>query len=255
MRGIAFALAAAAFVATTPHPVAAQCYGPECDRQRSGPPPQFNERPSFNERPNFHPNPGNNGQPYRSAPHVQGQPHQGQPYQGPPPYQGQPYQGQPYQGQPHQGQPYQGQPPGPRSQPPYQRPAYQGQPRPPGYADMPPGAQPRGPGYRGPRPDERSAGRTHVVPTHVTKLPKTKRSAVRHHQPGPTGRTVVRNAPPAAGAGQITISVAEYRDLQNQARELQRLMSSRGGAPTRARAPNGPSPFPDVGPQGMPPRQ
>ena len=254
MRGIAFALVAAAFVATTPHPVAAQCYGPECDRQRSGPPPQFNERPSFNERPNFQPNPANNGQPFRSAPYVQGQPYQGQPSQGHPyqgqPYQGQPYQGQPYQGQPYQGQPgqpyqgqpYQGRPPGPQGQPPYQRPAYQGQPRPPGYADMPPGVPPRGPGYRSPPPDDRSAGRTRVVRTHITKLPKGKRSAIRQHPPGPNGPAVGRNAPPTAGAGQVTISVAEYRDLQNQARELQRMRSARPGGPNRG------SPFPNVRP-------
>ena len=62
MRGIAFAFVAITFVATTPHPVAAQCYGPECDRHRSGPPP------SYDERSNFHSKPANNGQLYRSVP-------------------------------------------------------------------------------------------------------------------------------------------------------------------------------------------
>lgn len=247
MRGVAFAFVAIAFVAA-PHPVAAQCYGPECDRQRSGPPPQFNERPSFNERPNFNSNPANSGQLYRQAPFVQGQQFQGQPYQGQQD-QGQQHQGQPYQGQPYQGQPY---PQAPQSQPPYQRPAYQGQPRPPaGYADMPPGVAPRGRDYRPGPPGYQTNVRTQVVRTQVTKTPKATKSAVRRHQPGPTGRTVVTNAPPSAAAGQVTISVAEYRDLQNQARELQRLMSTKSGGANRA------TPFLDVRPPGPgnPPRQ
>ena len=51
MRGIAFAFVAITFVATTPHPVAAQCYGPECDRQRSSPPAYYNERQNFHSNP------------------------------------------------------------------------------------------------------------------------------------------------------------------------------------------------------------
>ena len=59
MRGIAFALVALTFAATTPLPVAAQCYGPECDRQRQpGPPPYYNERQNFPSHPA-------QGQPYR----------------------------------------------------------------------------------------------------------------------------------------------------------------------------------------------
>jgi hypothetical protein len=55
-------------------------------------------------------------------------------------------------------------------------------------------------------------------------------------------RTVARCASPETGAGQVTISVAEYRDLQNQARELQRMRSGRIGVPNRG------TPFPDVRP-------
>jgi hypothetical protein len=229
MRGIAFAFVAITFVATTPLPVAAQCYGPECDRHRSGPPP------SYDERSNFHSNPANNGPLYRSVPYDQGQRHQGRPYQA------HPYQGQQYQGQPNQGQPYH---PAPHCQPAYQRPGYQAQPRPPmGYSNVPlgmapgtpPGAAPHG--YHPARPD----GRTEVR-TQVTKIPKAKRSAVRQHQSAPNNRTVTRHASPTAGAGQVTISVAEYRDLQNQARELQRLRGARSGPP------NWGAPFPDVPP-------
>ena len=57
MRGIAFAFVAITFVATTPYPVAAQCYGPECDRHRSSPPAYHDERP------NFHSNSANTGSP------------------------------------------------------------------------------------------------------------------------------------------------------------------------------------------------
>ncbi len=257
MRGIAFALVALTVAATTSDPVAAQCYGPECERQRSGPPAYQDVRP------NFHPNSVNNGQFNRSAPYDQRHMHQGQPYQGQP-YQGQPYrpapyeqaqpnrqaphQGRPYQGQPYQGQPYhQGQP--------YQQPAYQAQPRPPaGYSNVPPGmgpgVAPRGPDYRHARPDGRIELRTRV-----TKIPKATKYAARQHHPVLNGRTVARSASPTAGAGQVTISVAEYRDLQNQARELQRMRGARAGGPNRpSGAPNGPSPFPEVRPSGMPPR-
>jgi hypothetical protein len=204
MRGIAFAFVA--FAATIPHPVAAQCYGPECDRHRSGPPAYYDQRP------NFHSNPANNGQPYSAN---SGQPHRSAPYD---------------QGHPHH--------PMPHAQPNHQRPAYQAQPRPPmGYSDMPPGIAPRGGDYRTARPD----GRTELR-TQVTKTPTVTRYAVRQHQPALNGRKAARNAPATAGAGQVTISVAEYRDLQNQARELQRLMSVRAGAP-----PRGPA-FPDVRP-------
>jgi hypothetical protein len=231
MRGIAFALVALTFVATMPQPVAAQCYGPECDRRRPGPPAHYDERP------NFHSNPVNNGQPNRSAPYDQRQSHQGQPYQGQP-YQGQPYQGQPYQEQPYQRQPYQGHQyrSVPNAPPAYQRPAYQGQPRPPdGYADIPPGVAPRGREYRPAPPDVRIEPRIRV-----TKISRPTGNAVRQPQPAPKSRKVTRNASAPAGAGQVTISVAEYRDLQNQARELQRLLSERNGAP------NGGSAFPDV---------
>jgi hypothetical protein len=73
------------------------------------------------------------------------------------------------------------------------------------------------------------------------------RHAVRRHQPAPNGRQqaghqTARGASTPGGAGQVTISVAEYRHLQNQARELQRLLSGRPGAPGRTAV------FPDVPP-------
>ena len=270
MRGIAFALVALSFAATTPDPVAAQCFGPECDRQRSGP-------QAYPVRPNFHSNPANNGHLYRSVPYDQGRPYQGQqyqvqPFQGQQQYQGQPYQGQPHQGQPYQGPPYQqgqqyqGQPyqqgqqhqrqpyqPAPHPQSAYQQPAYQGQLRPPvRYSNVPPGMAPGvAPGGRGYQPSGPD-GRTEVR-TRVTKISKPAKSGVRQQQPAPNSRTVVRHASPPADAGQVTISVAEYRDLQNQARELQRMRGARGGAsrgmPPGAPA-NGASPFPDVPPPG-----
>ena len=284
MRGIAFALAALSFAATTPDPAAAQCYGPECDfRQSNGP---------GYERPNSQSYPGNGqryrsvpyeqGQPYRSAPYEQGQsyrqapnqgpsyrsspyeqaqPHQpsqyqGQPYQ--PSYQGQSnqpsqYQGQPYQSAPHQqGQPYQQTPPSRHS---YQRPAYQTQPRPPvGYSNVPPGMGPgaaqRGPEYHRAYPNGRMD-----VQTRVTRISKP---TIVRQQHASINRTVVKSAPRTAGSGQITISVTEYRDLQKQARELQRLRSARSDAPgpgfgagpgaVNGAPPNGPSPFPLVPP-------
>lgn len=280
MRGIAFPLVALAFIATTPDPVAAQCYGPECGyRQSNGP-------ATYNERPNFHSYPSN-GQQYRSVPYEQAQPYRQAPYQGQqyrpapheqaqpyrqPPYQGQPYQSAPYeQAQPyrqapyqmqpqhsapyHQGQPYQ---PMPQSQPAYQRPAYQTQPRPPmGYSNVPPGmapgmaprmapgASPRGPNYHPAYSDGRMETRTRV-----TKISKPARPAIRQQQPALDNRTVVRSASRPAGAGQVTISVAEYRDLQNQARELQRLRGAGAGVPLGAKpsVPNEPSPFPQVPP-------
>lgn len=327
MRGIAFALVAVTFAATTPGPAAAQCFGPECDRQRPNAPGNFNERPDFRSAP------PEQGQPYRGAPYQQGQPfQQGQqyrpaPYEQPQSYRQAPYeQAQPYrpgpqeQGQPYrpgpneQVQTYRGAPPpqgrrarpipneqvqqyrpeqypqqGQRSRPApyeqaqpyqqapqyqqvpqyqqtYQQPAYQGQRPPSGYPEVPPGVAPRVQDYRSAGPD----GGVHVRTT-VTRITKGKgtKSAARKPQPAPGARPVVRSAAPAAaGPGQVTISVAEYRELQNQARELQRMLGTRGGAP-RGMAPsaprgmppgappNGASPFPDVPPPGAgkPPAQ
>lgn len=280
MRGIAFALAALAFAATTADPAAAQCYGPECDPRQSNAPSYYNERPNFHSQ-------QSNGQPYRSAPYEQNQPYRQAPYQGQPyrsapyqqaqpyqpsPHQGPPHQsvpyhrGQPYQSAPyHQGQPYQQMPP---SQQTYQRPVYQTQPRPPaGYSNIPPGmgpgAAPRGPGYH----PAYSNGRMDVQ-TRVTKISRPANRAVRQQQRASNNRAVVRGAPRTAGNGQITISVAEYRDLQNQARELQRLRSSRpaapspgpgapNGLPLTGPSTNGASPFPQVPPPaaGVAPQQ
>ncbi len=258
MRGIAFALSALAFAATSPDPAAAQCYGPDCDFRQSNAPAYTNERPNFNSYQgngqSYRSVPYEQGQPYRQAPY-QGQqyrsapyeqaqpyqqsPYQGQPYQSAPSHQGQPYQSAPYQGQPHQGHPYQQMPP---SQQTYQRPAYQAQPRPPaGYSNMPPemgrSAAPRGPGYHPAYPNGRMD-----VQTRVIKISRPTKLAVRQQPNASNNRTAVRSGPHATGNGQITISVAEYRELQNQARELKRLRSSSTGAP------NGPSPFPLVPP-------
>ena len=205
MRGVVYAFVALTAAAAMPHPVAAQCYGPECDRHRSGPPAYYNERPTF------HSNPANNGQPYRSAPYDQGRPYHPMPYSQP------------------------------NHQPNHQRPDYQdhqAQPRSPnGYADRPAGMAPPGRDHRQARPDGGVEFRTQV-----TRIPRAARHAVRRHQPALNGRQVARDAPNAAGAGQVTISVAEYRDLQSQARELQRLLSRRAGAPDRRTV------FPDVRP-------
>ena len=46
----------------------------------------------------------------------------------------------------------------------------------------------------------------------------------------------------AAGPGQVVISVEEYRALQSQARELQRLLGERNGGGTRVSRP-GPGPY------------
>ena len=66
MRGVVYASVTLALAATMPHPVAAQCYGPECGRYRSGPPASFNQPPTQYQNPAYQ-NPGN-GQPYQSAP-------------------------------------------------------------------------------------------------------------------------------------------------------------------------------------------
>ena len=267
MRGIAIALVAFACVSTTTDPAAAQCYGPECDLRQSNGPSYHNERPDFRSyqgngqfyrsspyeqgRPYRQaPNQGQQyqGQPYRSMPYEQAQPYQQSPYQGQQyqsaPYrQGQPYQGQQYQGQPYQGQPYQQMPP----QQAYRGPGYQSQPRPPaGYSNVPPGMSPNmspgmGPGgaphgyYQQAYPNGRMD-----VQTRVVRITRPTKLAARQQQPASSNRTVVKSGSNTTGSGQVTISTAEYRELQNQARELQRLRSSGAGAP--------PSPFPQVPP-------
>lgn len=244
MRGIAFAFAALTLVAATPLPASAQCYGPECDRQRSAPPARYDERT------NFHTNPAGGGQ-YRQAPFGQQQQYQQVPYSQPtyqqPSYQQPPYQQSPYQQPGFQQPAYQ--------QPGYQQPGYQ--PRPPaGYANVPPGMSPHmsprmapGPGPQG--HNYRPAPPGGRIATPPVTLPKAARHAAYPHTPAPSGRKAVRQAAPTAGAGQITISVAEYRDLQNQARELQRLMTTRSGAPNPgAGFPDAPFPPPPGQPAG-----
>ena len=251
MRGTALALVALTFAATPPHPAAAQCYGPECDRRQFGPPQDFNDHPNFPSSPP-------QAQPYRSRPFEQAPPYgpapyeQRQPYQpGPqsqPNYRQPPYQQPTYQ-QPNYHQPPYQQPPDQQpayQQRTYQRPAYQAQPQPPmPYSNVPPGVAPRVHDYRPARPNSRIE-----VRTQAPKISKPKKFVVRQHQPAPTSRVIARTAPPGPGSGQVTISVAEYRDLQRQARELQRLRSTRSVAPHRV------SPFPDVRPPaaGIPPR-
>lgn len=215
MRGVVYAFVALAFAAMMPHPVAAQCYGPECDRNRSGPPAYYDERPTYHSN---SPNNGqpNNGQPYRSAPYDQGRRDQGRPYP-PTPY-----------SQPNY------------SQPNYQQPDYQGQPRSPThYSDFPPGVAPPARDYRRTRPDGRIEHRTQTT-TQVTRTPKAARHPVRQRQPALDRRQAARGASATADGGQVTISMAEYRELQSQARELQRLLSVRGGVPDRRTR------FPDV---------
>ena len=261
MRGVAYAFVALTFAATMPHPVAAQCYGPECDRHRSSPPAYYDERPAR------HSNSGNNGQPYRSAPYDQGRPNPPTPYAQPNFQHSQPNFQQPQpnfqhpqpnfqhaqpnfqQPQPNFQQPQPSlQHPQPNFQharpnfqqprPNFQRPGYQAQPRPPiDYADRPAGIAPPARDFRQARPEDRIEHRTQV-----TKIPKAARHAVRRRQPALNSRQVARDASTPAGAGQVTISMAEYRDLQSQARELQRRLSVRAGAPNRR------SVFPDVHP-------
>ena len=264
MRGIAFALAAVTFAATGSHPVAAQCYGPECDRQRADAPVYYDERSNVRSyRSNGQPPrsaPYEQVQPYRSAPHQQPQAYRSAPYEQTQPYRpaprerAQPYRPEPYeQAQPYRsapydrGRPYQSTSP---SQPIYREPAYQAPPRPPaGYSNVPPNTPPgvalRGGEYRTVYPDGRVEVRTlstNKVTSKVTKISKPAKSAARQHQPATNTLAVIRSAPRTAGADQITISIAEYRELQDQARELQRLLTTSGGAP------NGFSPFPDVPP-------
>jgi hypothetical protein len=270
MRGVTCAFVVLTFAAAMPQPVAAQCFGPDCGRDRSGPPAYYDERPAH------HPNPATHGRTFRSAPYDQGRPSQPVPYSQPNFQHSQPnhQHAQPnfQHPQPNFRQPQpnfqHAQPNYPHAQPNYRhaqpnyrhsqphfhqpqpndrRPGYQAQPRPPmDYAGRPAGAAPPPRHFRQPRPDGRIEHRTQV-----TKVPKAARHAVRRHQPALDGRQVThpaaRGAPAPAGAGQITISVAEYRDLQNQARELQRLLSERAGAPhRRAGAPDRRSVFPDV---------
>jgi hypothetical protein len=262
MLRAAYAFVALTFAATMPQPVAGQCYGPECNRYRSGPPANFDERPAqhpnwTNHRQSFHPAPHDRGRPYPPTPYAQPNIQQPPPeFQPPPNWQrAQPNFRQPQpnfqQSQPNfqRAQPnFQHAPPNfqqpPQSfrqaRPNFQPPGHQAQPRPPiGYAGRPAGVAPPQ-HYRQSHPDGRIEHRVHV-----TKKPTVTRHAVRRHQPAPNGRQPIgrqaaRDASAPAGAGQVTISVAEYRHLQNQARELQRLMSGRPGAPGRTAV------FPDV---------
>jgi hypothetical protein len=246
MRGIAFALVALTFAATTPDPVAAQCYGPECDRRQPGPQPYYGERPNFPSSPHQMPP---QAQPYRSTPYDQTPPYGPAPYEQPQSYQQQMPQSQQ--------QPTYQQPAYP--QPNYQRPAYQTQPtyqqRPayqtqPAYQQRP--AYQTQPAYQQ-QPYQVQPQHYQVQPQHPTRYSHvppgyrpTKTSAVRHYQPAP-GSRVMTTTSPQPGSGQITISVAEYRALQNQARQLQRMRSARPAGPHRS------SPFPPA--PGTPPKQ
>jgi len=207
MRVVAYGFVALALGTIAPGPAAAQCYGPECDNGRRGAaPPYFTDRP--------------------------------------PQYQSQ--------------QPPQWDEPGrPRSRdtgPNVDRPAYRSVPdnretqfgRP---GDSPPrwpaesdrGDRPPDPSSRraGPPPpsesDRRMWDERNGPPARSTVMPPpAPRDAA-----GPQPRRPVAPDDPrsAAGSGKVTISIAEYRALQDQARELQRLLARRGEFQERGNGP------------------
>jgi hypothetical protein len=103
-------------------------------------------------------------------------------------------------------------------------------------SDIPPS---RPPAYKpaNPRPDA-----THE---RSTRAPEVRRDVWGDRVPPPPSRDnqrSARNEKPAAGT--VTISIAEYEDLQNRARELQRLLGERRDfhdAPSRSMHGPGPS--------------
>jgi hypothetical protein len=207
MRVVAYGFVALALGTIASGPAAAQCYGPECDSgRRDGPPAYYTDRPPQ----------------YRSQ------------------------------------QPPQWDEPGrPRSRdtgPNVDRPAYRSAPdnRETQYG-RPGDAPPRWPaesdrGDRPPDPSSRRAGppppsesdrrmwdERNSPPARSTVMPPPAPRDVAGPQPRRPG--AADDPRSAAGSGKVTISIAEYRALQDQARELQRLLARRGEVQERGNVP------------------
>ena len=194
MRVVACAFVALALGTITSGPAAAQCPGPECEDSRSGPPRYFTDRPtSDGPRQGF----------------------DGPPSDGP---------RQNFERPPHRGEPD-----GPRQD----RAGHAGPRAWPAASDQ--GERRPDPSYRRVGPvtpsdsyrrfwddrDDRPARRTVSRPPTPREAPPYRRIT----KPRMTPQAPHTAAGP--GPGKVTISVAEYRALQDQARELQRLLGRR----------------------------
>jgi hypothetical protein len=191
MRVIAFAVAVVSLVALTHGPAPAQSYSPGrySDDPRSGPPRYYTEGPRQDgERPPYFTD--------RPPPRHPGEGFQPPPYRGTPPDRGERYE--------RTGDDRPGARPGPdprdREPPPVRRRVEQAPPRPPEADDR---------GNRG-------AQTTVWPPVRPTGgAPPRRASDRRAERPGPRG------------ADRITVSVEEFRDLQDRVRELERLLAER----------------------------
>ncbi len=197
MRVVAYGFMALTLGTIAPGPAAAQCYGPQCDDGRRGAPPAY----------------------YTDRPPQQSQ----QPPQWDEP----------------------GRPSYRETAPNVERPAYRSAPdnretqydrtddsRPRGPAETDRGDRQPGPSYRhtGPPPqsesDRRMWDERTGPPARSTAMPPPAPRGVA--EPQPRRPIAADNPRSAAGSGKVTISIAEYRALQDQARELQRLLARRG---------------------------
>ena len=194
MRVVAYAFVALAFGTITSGPVAAQCYGPECEGSRSGPPRYYTDRPAydgprqgFDRPPNDDPRQGFDRPQYRSDPDDNGPRYDRTGDSGPRPW------------------PAASDPRERRTDSPYRRVG----PATPSENDR------RVWDDRSDRPARPAANRP-AAPRDAAPYQRFTKPPVAPQAP----RT-------AAGPGKVTISVAEYRALQDQARELQRLLGRR----------------------------
>ena len=193
MRVVGYAFVALAFGTITSGPTAAQCYGPECEGSRSGPPRYYTDRPAYDGRresfdwPANDPRQGFDRPQYRGDPDDNGSRYDRTGDSGPRPG------------------PAASDPRERRTDPPYRRVG----PATPSENDR----------RFGDDRSDRPARPTANWPT----APRDAAPSQRFSKPA-----MVPQAPrTAAGPGTVTISVAEYHALQDQARELQRLLDRR----------------------------
>jgi hypothetical protein len=206
MRVVACALVALAIGTITSGPAAAQYLGPESEDHRSGPPRYFTDRPTFDGPRQSFDRPPNDG------------PRQGfdRPSNDGP---RQSFERRPYRGELDRDEPRQDRA-GNAGGRPWPAASDQGERRPdPSY--RPAGPVTQSDNYRRfwDDRDGRPARRTVNQPPAPPDTPP-KRRVTKPDMPPQVPRT-------AAGPGKVTISVAEYRALQDQARELQRLLGRR----------------------------
>lgn len=190
MRIVAYAFAVLAIGTITSGPVAAQCHGPECEDGRSGPPRYFTDRPPADgPRQNFDRPPYDGPRPRSDRPPVRGEP--------------------------------------PRDDEPRFDPG-NAQPRPWPAASEPRERRPE-PAYRSANPSNPSEAYRRFWDERDDRRPRTTASPPprRAEPPQRLPDRRMMDGRNGSGSGKVTITTAEYRALQDQARELQRLLAAR----------------------------